>query len=315
MTETSTIPKDARIYVAGHTGLVGSALMRALTKAGYTSILTRTRSELDLTDQQAVRAFFGQERPSYVYLAAAKVGGILANREEPAEFIYENLAIETNVIRAAYETNVEKLLFLGSSCIYPRDAAQPMKEECLLTGPLEETNRPYAIAKIAGLELCRSYRKEYGKRFICVMPTNLYGPYDTFDAENGHVIPGLMRRFDEAKTVGAPETSVWGTGTPKREFLHVDDLADACLFLMERYDGEGIVNIGTGEEISVRALAEEMKSVVGYTGAIAWDTTKPDGTPRKLLDVGKLHALGWKHRIGLTEGLRDTYAWYQKHRG
>jgi GDP-L-fucose synthase len=300
-----------KIFVAGHRGLVGSALMRALAKRGGASPITRTRDELDLKDAKAVDAFFAAEKPTQVYLAAAKVGGILANNTYPADFIEDNLAIEVNVIRAAHAHGVGKLLFLGSSCIYPKLAPQPIKEEYLLTGPLEETNRPYALAKIAGLELCRSYRRQYGDHFISVMPTNLYGPNDNFDPKNSHVLPGLLRRFHEAKLAGTPEVVVWGSGTPRREFLHVDDLADACLHLMDAYNDEDIVNIGTGEDISIKELAELIRQVVGYEGAITWDATKPDGTPRKLLDVTKIHGLGWKHSIPLPEGLRATYDWYR----
>ena len=306
--------RSAKIYVAGHAGLVGSALTRALSNAGHENIVVRTREELDLTNQNAVRAFFEQERPAYVFLAAAKVGGIVANRDWPAESIRDNLLIETNVMESARAAGVKKLLFLGSSCIYPKEAPQPIKEEYLLTGPLEETNRAYAIAKIAGIELCRSYRAQYGAHFISAMPTNLYGPHDNFDLALSHVIPALIRKFHEAKVDGAVNATVWGTGTPRREFLHVDDLALACLYLMEHYDDEGIINIGTGEDLSIQELAELVKKIVGYGGEIAWDATKPDGTPRKLLDVSKIHALGWKHRIPLIEGLQQTYEWYvQQH--
>lgn len=293
--------------------MVGSALLRAFSSAGYTNILTRTRDELDLTDAKAVRAFFEAERPEYVLLAAAKVGGILANRDNPADFIRENLAIELAVIDAARHANVRKLLFLGSSCIYPKFAPQPIKEDALLSGELEDTNRAYAIAKIAGIELCRAYRAQYGCDFISVMPTNLYGPGDNFHPEHSHVLPALLRRFHEAKESGAPEVAVWGTGAARREFLHVDDLASACLFLMENYDGAEIVNIGTGEDLSIKELAELMTGITGFTGTIAWNTSKPDGTPRKLLDVSKLHKLGWKHSIGLLEGIQSTYAWYLEH--
>ena len=302
--------KDSKIYVAGHRGLVGSALVRTLEKAGYRNLVLRTHAELDLTDQRAVRDFFATEQPEYVFLAAARVGGIMANKTYPADFIRENLAIELNILDAAYRNSVKKLLFLGSSCIYPRLAAQPITEDSLLTGPLEETNRAYAIAKIAGIELCQGYNKQYGTNFISVMPTNLYGPNDNFDLETAHVVPSLLRRFHEAKVRNDPSVTVWGTGSAKREFLHADDLADACLFLMQSYDDSAIINIGTGEDVSIRELTELTRAVTGYTGAIEWDTTKPDGTPRKLLDVSKLHALGWHHAIPLEEGLKTTYAWY-----
>ncbi len=304
---------DSKIYVAGHTGLVGSAIVRALTSAGFQNLVLRTREELDLTDANAVHDFFRTEKLEYVFMAAAKVGGILANATYPAEFLCQNLAIELNVITAAHENNVTKLLFLGSSCIYPRDAAQPLKEEYLLTGPLEETNRAYAIAKIAGIELCRSYRAQYGSNFISAMPTNLYGPGDNFDPETSHVLPALIRKFHEAQAAGLPSVSLWGTGTPKREFLHVDDLARACLFLMEHYDGAEPINVGTGEDLSIQELAQMIQGIVGYDGTIEWDQTKPDGTPRKLLDVTKLHALGWKHATALPEGIQMTYDWYQAH--
>lgn len=303
--------RNSKIYVAGHNGLVGSAIVHALTKAGYENILTRARNKLDLIDSTAVNVFFGLERPDYVFLAAAKVGGILANKTYPADFIRENLMIELNVIEAARTYGVKKLIFLGSSCIYPKHAPQPIKEEFLLTAALEESNRAYALAKISGIELCRSYRTQFGSNFICVMPTNLYGPNDNFHPENSHVLPGLMRRFHEAKINHLPEVTVWGTGTPRREFLHVNDLADACIFLMEQYDKAEIVNIGTGEDISIRELADLLKKIVGYSGSIVWDTSKPDGTPQKLLDTSKLAAIGWKYNIRLVDGVRDTYAWYQ----
>lgn len=306
--------KDSKIYVAGHRGLVGSAIVRVLKDAGYTNIVTRTRDELDLTIQADVQKFFENERPEYVFLAAAKVGGIMANKTYPADFIYSNLVIETNVIESAQRSKVQKLLFLGSSCIYPKLALQPIKEEYLLTGPLEETNSAYAIAKIAGVLMCQSYREQYGSNFISVMPTNLYGPNDNFDPVNSHVLPGLLRRFHEAKESGAPEVVVWGTGSPKREFLHVDDLAGASLFLMETYDEGAIVNIGTGEDVSIKELAEMVKEVVGYQGLITWDTSKPDGTPRKLLDVSKLQNLGWTHSVPLSEGIQKTYTWCVENR-
>jgi GDP-L-fucose synthase len=302
--------KDAKIFVAGHRGLVGSALVRALEKAGYRNLLLRTHAELDLLDQRAVRSFFEKEKPEYVLLAAAKVGGIMANKIFPADFIRENLTIELNVIDAAHTSGVKKLLFLGSSCIYPKFAAQPITEGELLSGSLEETNRAYAVAKIAGIVLCESYNKQYGTNFISVMPTNLYGPNDNFDLETSHVLPALLRKFHEAKKNGASAVTLWGTGSAKREFLHVDDLADACLFLMNSYSGSDIVNIGTGKDLSIKELAEQVRDVVGYQGDIVWDDSKPDGTPRKLLNVSKLHALGWHHKIPLEKGLKMTYEWY-----
>lgn len=306
--------KDSKIFVAGHKGLVGSAIVRKLQEDGYTNLVLKSRAELELLDQPSVNSFFTKECPEYVFLAAAKVGGIMANNTYPADFIYQNLVVETNVIHAAHTSGVKKLLFLGSSCIYPREAPQPIKEQYLLTGPLEETNRAYSIAKIAGLELCHAYRRQYGSHFISVMPTNLYGPNDNFDLQNAHVLPALMRRFHEAKVSSAPEVVVWGSGTSKREFLHVDDLASAVLFLMEHYDEEEIINIGTGEDLSIRELSEMLKEVVGYKGALSWDTSKPDGTPRKLLDVSKIHTLGWQHKIPLPEGLAMTYKWYEENK-
>jgi GDP-L-fucose synthase len=301
----------SRIFVAGHRGLVGSAIVRRLEREGHRSILVRTRSELDLTDQRAVLAFFERERPEYVFLAAAKVGGILANDTRPAEFIRDNLLIQSAVIDAAYRTGTRKLLFLGSSCIYPKFAPQPIREDSLLTGALEPTNRAYAIAKIAGIEMVRSYRRQYGFRGICLQPTNLYGPGDNFDLESSHVLPALLRKFHEAKIAGAKRVTLWGTGTPRREFLHVDDLADACVYLLQRYDESEIVNVGVGEDISIRELAELIRSVVGNGDCeITQDTSRPDGTPRKLLDVSKLHALGWKARIPLREGVASTYDWF-----
>ncbi|NDY43457.1 GDP-L-fucose synthase [Dissulfurirhabdus thermomarina] len=305
--------RDARIYVAGHRGLVGAAIRRRLEAAGFRNLLLRTHAELDLTDQAAVRAFFDRERPRYVFLAAARVGGIHANDTYPADFIRDNLLIEVNVIDAAWRAGVEKLLFLGSSCIYPRLAPQPMREDCLLAGPLEPTNQWYAVAKIAGIKMCQAYRRQYGFRAISLMPTNLYGPGDNFSLEDGHVLPALIRRFHEAKEAGAPSVTVWGSGTPRREFLHVDDLADAALFLMERYDGEEIVNVGVGSDVTIREAAELVRKVVGYPGRIEFDTSRPDGTPRKLLDVSRLGALGWSARIPLEEGLRDTYRWFLEH--
>ena len=300
--------KTDKVYVAGHRGMVGSAIVRKLQAEGHTNIVVRTSKELDLKEQQAVRDFFAQEKPAYVYLAAAKVGGIHANNVYRAQFLYENLMIESNIIHAAHENGVKKLLFLGSSCIYPKMAPQPLKEESLLTGLLEQTNEPYAIAKIAGIKLAESYRRQYGCNFISAMPTNLYGPNDNYDLNNSHVLPALIRKFHTAKVTGAPSVEVWGTGSPMREFLHVDDLADACYFLMKNYDEELFVNIGTGEDLTIKALAEMIKDIVGYAGELKWNTDKPDGTPRKLMDVGRLHGLGWKHRIGLHEGIAAVYA-------
>lgn len=302
---------DSRIYVAGHRGLVGSALVRRLAAEGYTNFITRTRTEVDLADAREVEDLFAAQRPEYVFLAAAKVGGILANQTSPATFLRENLAIELNVIDAAHRHGVRKLLFLGSSCIYPRLAPQPIKEEHLLTGELERTNRSYAIAKIAGLEMCRAYRAQYGADFISAMPTNLYGPDDNFDLSSGHVLPALIRKFFEAKDSGAPQVVVWGTGSPRREFLHVDDLADACLHLMKHYCGNEPVNVGVGHDISIRELAELVREIVGYPGDILFDGTRPDGTPRKVLDVSKLHSLGWQARTPLREGIKQTCAWYR----
>ncbi|MFO0548745.1 MAG: GDP-L-fucose synthase [Polyangiaceae bacterium] len=300
------------VYVAGHRGLVGSALVRRLEREGAKRLVVRTHRELDLTDRAAVLAFFERERPRYVLLAAAKVGGIVANDTQSADFIRENLLIQTHVIDAAHQTGVDKLLFLGSSCIYPKHAPQPMREDALLTGPLEPTNDAYAVAKIAGITMCRAYRKQFGMRAISVMPTNLYGPNDNFDLTSSHVLPALVRKFHEAKERGASSVTLWGTGTPRREFLHVDDLAEACLFLMRSYDSGDIVNIGTGEDLSIAELAELVRDTVGYEGELVWDTTKPDGTPRKLLDVSKLSGLGWRARIPLREGLASTYAWYRE---
>ena len=301
---------DARIYVAGHRGMVGSAVWRRLADAGYTNLIGRTSAELDLRDQAATHAFFEAEQPNVVILAAARVGGILANDTYPADFIYDNLAIEQNIIHAAHETDVDRLIFLGSSCIYPKHAPQPMAEDSLLTGPLEPTNEWYAIAKIAGVKMCQAYRRQYGFDAISLMPTNLYGPGDNFHPENSHVLPALIRRFHEAKEGGREEVVIWGTGTPKREFLHVDDLADACLFLMENYSGEEIVNVGVGEDISILDLARLVADVVGFEGRIETDPSKPDGTPRKLLDVSRLDALGWKASIGLRDGIEETYRWF-----
>ncbi len=302
--------KNSPIFVAGHRGLAGGAIYRNLEQAGFTNLILRSRAELDLRDQAATARFFTTEQPEYVFLAAAKVGGILANATQPAEFLRDNLAIQTNVIHSARQTGVKKLLFLGSSCIYPRLAPQPMREDALLTGPLEPTNEWYAIAKIAGIKMCQAYRKQYGFSAICLQPTNLYGPGDNFDLASSHVLPALLRKFHEAKVNQAPEVVVWGSGSPLREFLHVDDLASAAVYLMDHYDGESIVNIGSGEEVSIRQLAELIREVTGYPGALTFDTSKPDGTPRKLLDLTYLHSLGWKSSIPLAEGLRQTYKWY-----
>jgi GDP-L-fucose synthase len=296
-----------KIYIAGHRGLVGSAIVRALEKKGFSNLLYKTSKELDLRNQAAVEDFFSTEKPKFVFLAAAKVGGIIANNTYRADFLYENIIIASNIIHASYKNNVTKLLFLGSSCIYPKMAAQPIKEEYLLTGPLEPTNEPYAIAKIAGIKLCETYREQYGANYISLMPTNMYGINDNYHPQNSHVLPALIRRFHEAKTSGLREVTIWGSGNPKREFLFADDLADACLFLMDSYDEKGIVNIGCGEDISIKELAEAVKEVTEYKGDLVFDTTKPDGTPRKLLDVSKLHALGWHHTTSLKEGLKTAY--------
>jgi GDP-L-fucose synthase len=296
-----------KIYVAGHRGMVGSAIMRKLQQEGFSNIVTSTSSELDLRDQDAVAAFFAAEKPDYVFLAAAKVGGIVANNTYRAEFLYDNLMIQSNVIHQAYVNGVQKLMFLGSSCIYPKLAPQPLKEEYLLTGLLEPTNEPYAIAKIAGIKMCDAYRDQYGCNFISVMPTNLYGPNDNYDLQNSHVLPALLRKFHEAKEKGAPEVVIWGTGTPKREFLHADDMAAACFFLMQHYNEPGLINIGIGDDISIADLARLIQQIVGYQGKLVFDTSKPDGTPRKLMDVTKLHGLGWKARIPLEEGIREVY--------
>ena len=301
---------DTKIYVAGHRGLVGSAIVRNLEARGYKNIICRTHKELDLTNQKAVRDFFEEEKPEYVFLAAAKVGGIHANNTYPADFIYDNLMIQNNVIKAAHDFKVKKLLFLGSTCIYPKMAPQPIKEEYLLTGSLEETNEAYAVAKIAGLEMCKFFKRQYGDNFISCMPTNLYGPNDNFDLKNSHVLPALIRKFHEAKVNNSEVVEVWGTGTPLREFLYVDDMADACVFLMENYDGEQHVNIGTGEEVSIRELAETVKEVVGFEGELVFNTDMPDGTPRKLTTVDKLHGLGWKHKVSLNEGIKLAYNWF-----
>lgn len=304
------LEKDAKIYVAGHRGLVGSAIFRCLKRNGYDNLVYRTSKELDLRDKQQVDQFFAKEKPEYVFLAAAKVGGIVANSEYPADFIRDNLLIQTNVIDAAYRNNVKKLLFLGSTCIYPKLAPQPIKEDYLLTGELEPTNDAYAIAKIAGIKMCQSYNRQYGTKYISVMPTNLYGQEDNFDLHTSHVLPALIRKFHEAKVNKAPFVEIWGTGTPKREFLYSDDLADACVFLMNNYDGNEIVNIGVGDDITIKELAEKVKDVIGYQGELKFDPSKPDGTPRKLVDVTKLNSLGWKARTSLDEGLRATYQWF-----
>ncbi|WP_053368983.1 GDP-L-fucose synthase [Bacillus sp. FJAT-27245] len=302
--------KQAKIYVAGHRGLVGSALVRKLTSLGYENLVLRTSRELDLRDRNAVDHFFSKEKPEFVFLAAAKVGGIVANNEYPADFIRDNLQIQTNVIDASYRNNVEKLLFLGSTCIYPKMAHQPLKEEFLLTGLLEPTNEPYAIAKIAGIKMCESYNRQYGTKYISVMPTNLYGPQDNFDLHTSHVLPALIRKFHEAKENHAPYVEIWGTGKPKREFLYSDDLADACVYLMDNYSGNEIVNIGIGEDITIKELAENIKAVVGYEGELKFDTSKPDGTPRKLVDVTKLNSLGWNAQTSLEDGLQKAYQWF-----
>ena len=299
--------KNAKIYVAGHRGMVGSALVRRLQSEGYDNLIVRTSGELDLRNQQAVADFFASEKPDYVFLAAAKVGGIMANNIYRADFLYENLQIQNNVIHSSFVTGVKKLMFLGSSCIYPKMAPQPLKEDALLTGPLEYTNEPYAVAKITGIKMCESYRKQYGCNYISVMPTNLYGPNDNYDLNNSHVLPAMIRKFHEAKVEGKPFVELWGTGSPLREFLHADDLADACVYLMKTYDEEQFVNIGVGEDISIKNLAELIQATVGYEGELRWNTDKPDGTPRKLMDVSRLHSMGWKHRYTLEEGIKLTY--------
>jgi GDP-L-fucose synthase len=303
--------KTSKIYIAGHNGLVGSAIKRNLEKQGFENLICKNREELDLMDEQAVQDFFEKEQPEYVFLAAAKVGGIVANRDYPADFIYQNLKIQNNIIYQAYKNKVKKLLFLGSSCIYPRECPQPIKEEYLLTGELEKTNEAYAIAKIAGIKMCQSFNKQYGTKFISVMPTNLYGPNDNFDLKTSHVLPALIRKFHEAKIENKSQVEIWGTGKAKREFLHVDDLAEACVFLMGNYEDDDIVNIGTGEDLSIADLADTIKRVVGYQGKTVYDTSKPDGTPRKLLDVSKINNLGWKHKIDLETGIKEAYEWYK----
>jgi GDP-L-fucose synthase len=302
--------KESKIFIAGHRGLVGGAITKNLKSKGFNNLILKTREELDLLDQKAVEKFFQTEKPEFVFLAAAKVGGIMANKTYPAQFIQENLTIQNNILESARKSGVTKLLFLGSSCIYPRLAKQPIKEEALLSGPLESTNRAYAVAKIAGIVTCQSYNSQYGTNFISVMPTNLYGPNDNFDLENSHVLPALIRKFHEAKTLGKNEVTLWGTGKAKREFLHVEDLAEACIFLMEKYNDSEIVNIGTGIDISIKKLAEMVKKVTDFKGKIVWDKTKPDGTPRKVVNVNKIHKLGWKHKIDLAKGLESTYDWY-----
>jgi GDP-L-fucose synthase len=301
------LEKESKIYVAGHRGMVGSAIVRKLTSLGYTNLLTRTSSDLDLRNQQNVADFFEVEKPEYVFLAAAKVGGIVANNTYRADFLYENLAIQNNIIHGSFLNKVKKLMFLGSSCIYPKLAPQPLKESYLLSGYLEQTNEPYAIAKIAGIKMCEAYRAQYGCNFISVMPTNLYGTNDNYDLINSHVLPAMIRKFHEAKEIGASEMTLWGTGSPMREFLHADDLAEACLFLMENYNETELVNIGTGEDVTIKNLAALVKQIIGFQGEIIWDSSKPDGTPRKLMDVSKLHGLGWHHKIALEEGIKLAY--------
>jgi GDP-L-fucose synthase len=308
MTTTSELSRDARIFVAGHRGMVGSALLRRLERGGYTRLLTRSRGELDLLDQRAVHAFLAQERPDYIFIAAAKVGGIHANDTQRAGFVYENLQLEANLIHGAHQAGVQRLMFLGSSCIYPRDCPQPIREDYLLTGPLEATNRPYAIAKIAGIELCDAYNRQHGRRYVSVMPTNLYGPNDHYDLATSHVLPALIRKAHEARERGDAQFGVWGTGAPRREFLHVDDLADACVFLMERGGDEPLLNIGTGQDQTIAELAHLVAEVVGFRGELVFDTRKPDGTPRKLLDVSRLAALGWKASVPLREGIGAAYS-------
>lgn len=301
---------NSKIYVAGHRGLVGSAILRKLEQDGYNNLVYKTSKELDLRDKNAVDSFFENEKPEYVFLAAAKVGGIVANNEFPADFIRDNLMIQTNVIDASYRNNVTKLLFLGSTCIYPKLAPQPLKEEYLLTGPLEPTNDAYALAKISGIKMCQSYNKQYGTTYISAMPTNLYGENDNFDLQSSHVLPALMRKFHEAKEQGKTSVEIWGTGTPKREFLYSDDLADACVFLMNHYNDDEIVNIGVGEDVTIRELAETIKTVVGFEGELTFDTSKPDGTPRKLVDTSKINELGWSAKVELREGVKRAYDWY-----
>ncbi|MCK5416737.1 GDP-L-fucose synthase [Candidatus Parcubacteria bacterium] len=304
--------KTDKIYIAGHRGLVGSAIVRNLEKNNYTNLILKTRQELDLLNQQSVNNFFSKEKPDYVFLAAAKVGGIHANNTYPADFIYQNLQIQNNIVHSAYLNKAKKLLFLGSSCIYPKNCPQPIKEKYLLTGKLEPTNETYAIAKIAGIKMCQAYNKQNKTNFISVMPTNLYGPNDNFDLENSHVLPALLRKFHEAKINKDKEVIIWGTGSAMREFLHVDDLANACIFLMNNYNNSEFINVGTGKDISIKELAEMIKKITKFKGKLNWDTSKPNGTPRKLLDVNKLHNLGWKNKINLAEGIEKTYAWYKQ---
>lgn len=306
------IQKSDKIYVAGHRGLVGSAIVRSLNRQGYQNVIGRTHRELDLLDQVAVRTFFEQEKPDVVVLAAAKVGGINANNTAPADFAYDNMQIQCNVIKCSHDFQVKKLLFLGSTCIYPKMAPQPIPEDALLTGPLEETNEAYAIAKIAGLEMCKFFKRQYGDHFISCMPTNLYGPYDNYDLQGSHVLPAMIRKFHDAKVNGADSVELWGTGTPLREFLYVDDMADACVYLLEHYDGEQHVNIGTGKEITIRELAGMVQRVVGYEGSIVWNSGMPDGTPRKLTDVTKLHEMGFMHKVELEEGVKMAYDWFRE---
>jgi GDP-L-fucose synthase len=301
---------SSRIFIAGHRGLVGSAIIRGLTAAGHTDLQTATRDQLDLRDQAAVNYWFKANRPEYVYLVAGTVGGILANSTRPAEFIYDNMMIHATVVHASYQHGVKKLLYLGSSCIYPRDCSQPMQETDLLSSKLEPTNEPYAVAKIAGIKLCEAYRRQYGANFISAMPTNLYGPNDNFDLTSSHVLPAMIRKFHDARIAGAKEVTIWGTGTPRREFLHVDDLASACVFLMEHYESSEHINVGTGQDLSIHELAELVRDVVYPDARLVFDPSKPDGTPRKLLDVSRLHALGWRHRIELREGIESTYEWF-----
>ena len=308
----ANLSKGDKIYVAGHRGLVGSAIVRSLKRAGYDNIIGRTHAELDLTNQAAVRAFFEEERPDVVVLAAAKVGGINANQSKPAEFAYENMQIQCNVIKCCHDYKVKKLLFLGSTCIYPKMAPQPIPESALLTGPLETTNEAYAIAKISGLEMCKFFKMQYGDDFISCMPTNLYGPYDNYELSGSHVMPAMIRKFHEAKVNSAPSVELWGTGTPLREFLYSDDMADACVFLLEHYDGLEHVNIGTGKEVTIKQLAELVKKTVGYEGEIVWNSDMPDGTPRKLTDVSKLHSLGFMHKVELEEGVKLAYDWFKE---
>lgn len=308
------VSKHARVYVAGHSGLVGSAITRRLRAEGFTNIITVGRSEVDLRDQAAVNRWFEHNRPEYIYLVAGTVGGILANSTRPAEFIYDNMLIHATVVHAAHVFGATKLLYLGSSCIYPRECPQPIKEEYLLSGPLEPTNEPYAVAKIAGIKLCQAYRRQYGCNFISAMPTNLYGPNDNFDLTSSHVLPALIRKFHDARRDGRKEVVIWGTGAPRREFLHVDDLAAACLFLMDSYDGDMHINVGTGEDCTIREAAELVREVVYPGAALVFDTEKPDGTPRKLLDVSRIHALGWRHAIGLKDGIASTYQWFLENR-